>query len=408
MNFDIVIVGSGQAGFQTAVSLRQEGFEGSIAIIGEEPGLPYQRPPLSKAYLKEGVADRLRFRDAGFFETNRIKLEDGSRVAEINRHDKTVKLEDGRRLGYGHLVLATGARNRRLPIDGIDLDGVVDLRTLGHADSLRQILASTRRLAVIGGGFIGLEIAATARAMGAEVTVLEATDRLMSRVVSPPVSAHFLAAHREAGIDVRLDTMASGITGSNGKATGVKLQDGSTIAADLVLVAAGVVANGELAEAAGLYVHDGIRVDDMLATEDPDISALGDCASFPFGHDGMPTRLESVQNAVDQAKCLAKRLTGKEERYAALPWFWSDQGPHKLQIAGLAVGADHHEQFSGGEGKLTVLCFRRGELIGVETVNAPADHMAARKLLSSDQPVTLEDAKAAGFDVAALFRSRKG
>jgi len=408
MNFDIVIVGSGQAGFQTAVSLRQEGFEGSIAIIGDEPGLPYQRPPLSKAYLKEGVADRLRFRDAGFFETNRIKLDDGSRVAEIDRHHKTVKLEDGRRLGYGHLVLATGARNRRLPIEGIDLEGVVDLRTLGHANSLRQILASTRRLAVIGGGFIGLEIAATARAMGAEVTVLEATDRLMSRVVSPPVSAHFLAAHRDAGIDVRLDTMASGITGSNGKATGVRLQDGSTIAADLVLVAAGVVANGELAEAAGLYVHDGIRVDDRLATEDPDISALGDCASFPFGHDGMPTRLESVQNAVDQAKCLAKRLTGKEERYAALPWFWSDQGPHKLQIAGLAVGADHHEVFSGGDGKLTVLCFRRDELIGVETVNAPADHMAARKLLSSDQPVTLDDARAAGFDVAALFRSRKG
>ncbi|MGY6707061.1 MAG: NAD(P)/FAD-dependent oxidoreductase [Rhizobiaceae bacterium] len=408
MNFDIVIVGSGQAGFQTAVSLRQEGFEGSIAIVGEEPGLPYQRPPLSKAYLKEGVADRLRFRDAGFFETNRILLEDGARVAEIDRHGKSVRLEDGRRLGYGHLVLATGARNRRLPIDGIDLDGVVDLRTLAHADALRDVMASTRRLVVIGGGFIGLEIAATARAMGAEVTVLEATDRLMSRVVSPPVSAHFLAAHREAGIDVRLDTMAKRVIGANGKASGVELQDGSSVEADLVLVAAGVVANCELAEAAGLYVHDGIRVDDRLATEDPDISALGDCASFPFGHDGMPTRLESVQNAVDQAKCLARRLTGKPERYAALPWFWSDQGPHKLQIAGLAVGADHHEEHSGGEGKLTVLCFRRGELIGVETVNAPADHMAARKLLSADQPVTLDDARAAGFDVAALFRARKG
>lgn len=408
MNFDIVIVGSGQAGFQTAVSLRQEGFEGSIAIVGEEPGLPYQRPPLSKAYLKEGVADRLRFRDAGFFETNRILLEDGARVAEIDRHGKSVRLEDGRQLGYGHLVLATGARNRRLPIDGIDLDGVVDLRTLAHADALRDVMASTRRLVVIGGGFIGLEIAATARAMGAEVTVLEATDRLMSRVVSPPVSAHFLAAHREAGIDVRLDTMAKRVIGANGKASGVELQDGSSVEADLVLVAAGVVANCELAEAAGLYVHDGIRVDDRLATEDPDISALGDCASFPFGHDGMPTRLESVQNAVDQAKCLARRLTGKPERYAALPWFWSDQGPHKLQIAGLAVGADHHKEHSGGEGKLTVLCFRRGELIGVETVNAPADHMAARKLLSADQPVTLDDARAAGFDVTALFRARKG
>lgn len=407
MNFDIVIIGSGQAGFQTAASLRQEGFEGSIALIGEEPGLPYQRPPLSKAYLKEGVADRLYFRDAGFFGINSILLEDGCRASSVNRHEKRVKLDDGRSFGYGHLVLATGARNRRLPIEGVDLEGVADLRTLAHADAFRATLPAVKHLAVIGGGFIGLEIAATARAMGAEVTVLEATDRLMSRVVSPPVSAHFLAAHREAGIDIRLDTMASRITGSDGRATGVELQDGSRIDADLVLVAAGVVANQELAEAAGLYVHDGIRVDDQLSTEDPDISALGDCASFPFGHDGMPTRLESVQNAVDQAKCLARRLTGKAERYAALPWFWSDQGPYKLQIAGLAVGADHHEQHSGGEGKLTVLCFRREELIGVETVNAPGDHMAARKLLAGDAPVTLKEARDAGFDVTALFKARK-
>jgi len=408
MNFDIVIVGSGQAGFQTAASLRQEGFDGSIAIVGDEPGLPYQRPPLSKTYLKEGVADRLYFRDAGFFETNRILLEDGARVASVNRHDKQVRLEDGRSFGYGHLVLATGARNRRLPIEGIDLDGVVDLRTLADADAFRATLPSVKRLAVIGGGFIGLEIAATARAMGAEVTVLEATDRLMSRVVSPPVSAHFLEAHTAAGIDVRLHTMGSRILGSDGRASGVELQNGDIVAADLVLVAAGVVANAELAEAAGLYVHDGIRVDDVMATEDPDISAIGDCASFPFGHDGLQTRLESVQNAVDQAKCLAKRLTGKPERYAALPWFWSDQGPDKLQIAGLAVGADQYEQHSAGDGKLTVLCFRRDELIGVETVNTPADHMAARKLLASDTPVTLEEARSTGFDVAALFRARKG
>lgn len=407
MNFDIVIVGSGQAGFQTAASLRQEGFEGSIALIGEEPGLPYQRPPLSKTYLKEGVADRLYFRDAAFFETNRIMLEDGARVASVNRHRKQVKLADGRSFGYGHLVLATGARNRRLPIEGVGLEGVADLRTLAHADAFRAALPSVKRLAVIGGGFIGLEIASTARAMGAEVTVLEATDRLMSRVVSPPVSAYFLDVHREAGIDIRLDTMASRITGQGRRAAGVELQDSSTVDADLVLVAAGVVANDELAEAAGLYVHDGIRVDDTMATEDPDISAIGDCASFPFGHDGLQTRLESVQNAVDQAKCLAKRLTGKPERYAALPWFWSDQGPYKLQIAGLAVGADHHEEFAGGDGKLTVLCFRRDELIGVETVNAPGDHMAARKLLASETPVTLDDARATGFDVGALFKARK-
>lgn len=404
----VVIAGSGQAGFQAAASLRQDGFAGEIVMVGEEPGLPYQRPPLSKAYLKEGVEDRLHFRADDFFAKNSILLEDGKSVTAIDRSDRTVTLSDGRVLSYGHLILATGARNRRLPLPGAGLDNVLELRTLDHARHLRQKLSSATSLAVIGGGFIGLEVAATARAFGLEVTVIEATSRLMSRVVSTPISNFFLAAHQDAGVAIQLDSMARAILDDgNGKAAGVELAEGERVGADLVLISAGVVPNAEIAEAAGLYVHDGIRVDDRLLTEDPAISAIGDCASFPFGQDGIQTRLESVQNAIDQAKCVSLRLVGKPEPYSKVPWFWSDQGPHKLQIAGLTAGADHHE-INEHDGKLSVQCYRRGELIGVETVNAAGEHMAARRILAQPQPLTLEAAQAAGFDIVALMKAAKG
>ena len=403
----VVIAGSGQAGFQAAASLRQDGFAGEIVIVGDEPGLPYQRPPLSKAYLKEGVEDRLHFRADDFFAKNSISLEDGKSVTAIDRADRTVTLSDDRVLAYGHLILATGARNRRLPLPGAGLDNVLELRTLDHARHLREKLSSATSLAVIGGGFIGLEVAATARAFGLEVTVIEATSRLMSRVVSTPISNFFLAAHQDAGVSVRLDSMARAILDDgNGNAAGVELAEGGRVGADLVLICAGVVPNAEIAEAAGLYVHDGIRVDDQLLTEDPAISAIGDCASFPFGQDGIQTRLESVQNAIDQAKCVSLRLVGKPEPYSKVPWFWSDQGPHKLQIAGLTAGADHHE-INEHDGKLSVQCYRRGELIGVETVNAAGEHMAARRILAQPQPLTLEAAQAAGFDIVALMKAAK-
>lgn len=404
----VVIAGSGQAGFQAAASLRQDGFAGEIVLVGDEPGLPYQRPPLSKAYLKEGVEDRLHFRADDFFAKNSISLEDGKSVTAIDRADRIVTLSDGRILPYGHLILATGARNRRLPLPGAGLDNVLELRTLDHARHLCDRLSTARSLAVIGGGFIGLEVAATARAFGLEVTVVEATSRLMSRVVSVPISNFFLAAHQDAGVSIRLDSMARAILDDgNGGAAGVELAEGERVGADLVLICAGVVPNAEIAEAAGLYVHDGIRVDDLLLTEDPAISAIGDCASFPFGQDGIQTRLESVQNAIDQAKCVSLRLVGKPEPYSRVPWFWSDQGQHKLQIAGLTAGADHHE-ISEHDGKLSVQCYRRGELIGVETVNAAGEHMAARRILAQPQPLTLEAAQAAGFDIVALMKAAKG
>jgi 3-phenylpropionate/trans-cinnamate dioxygenase ferredoxin reductase subunit len=404
----ILIAGAGQAGFQTAASLRQDGFAGEIVLVGDEPGLPYQRPPLSKGYIKDGAA-RLLFRNLDFFDKNRIELEERRSVVSIDRFERTVELSDGRTLSYRHLVLATGTRNRALPLPGSALRNVVGLRTLDHAEILRAKLAGASKLVVIGGGFIGLEVAATARAQGLHVTVLEATTRLMSRVVSPEVSDYFLAAHRASGVDVRLNALARRIVDDGaGKAGGVELAEGERISADLVLVSAGVVPNAEIAEAAGLYVHDGIRVNDLLATEDPAISAIGDCASFPFGQDGIQTRLESVQNAVDQAKCLSRRLTGHAERYDKSPWFWSDQGTDKLQIAGLTAGADHHV-VSGGrdEGKLSVQCYRRGELIGVETVNVPGDHMAARRILGQPQPLRLAEAEHAAFDLALLMKSQR-
>lgn len=406
----VVIAGAGQAGFQTALSLRQEGFAGRIVLVGEEPGLPYQRPPLSKAYIRDGRGERLLFRNADFFAASDIDYRPAHAVTAIDRHARLVTLSDGATLRYDHLVIATGARNRRLAMPGIDLAGVLDLRTLADAEAIRAALAEAGSVVVIGGGFIGLEIAATANAAGARVTVLEATPRLMSRVVSPAISEHFLAAHRGAGIDVRLDAFAAAILGDgNGRAAGVGLADGEEVAGELVLVAAGIVPNAELAETAGLTVHDGVRVDDMLLTDDPSISAIGDCASFPFGHDGVQLRLESVQNAVDQAKCVARRLVGRPERYRAVPWFWSDQGPDKLQIAGLTAGADDMVVGPTPDGaKLTVLCFRRGELVGVETVNAPADHMAARRLLASGQPLGRAGIEAQSFGLAAMARSMKG
>ncbi|MDP3897393.1 MAG: FAD-dependent oxidoreductase [Mesorhizobium sp.] len=403
----VLIAGSGQGGFQAAASLRQEGFEGEIVLLGDEPGLPYQRPPLSKTYLKEGNGDRLLFRNADFFEKNAIRLEDGRRLAAIDRMDRGIVLDDGRRLAYDHLILALGARNRRLPLPGIDLANVLNLRTLADADIIRAHLAASSSLVVIGGGFIGLEIAATARAIGLHVTVLEATARLMSRVVSQPISDYFLAAHRGSGVDIRLNALAARIVDDGaGRVCEVELAGGERIAADLVLVSAGVLPNAEIAEAAGLYVHDGIRVNDLLATEDAAISAIGDCASFPFGHDGIQTRLESVQNAVDQAKCVARRLVGHAEPYAKVPWFWSDQAGDKLQMAGLTAGADHHVvRGSHAEGRLSVLCFRREELVGVETVNVGGDHMAARRLLGWEEPLTLERAQSAAFDLAALMKA---
>lgn len=400
----VVIVGAGQAGFQAAASLRAEGFAGPIQLVGDEPGLPYQRPPLSKAFIKDGNADRLMLRSVEFYATNGIELIEG-RAERIDREARTVRLADGRQLGYDHLVLAVGARNRTPPIVGGDLPGVLDLRSLTDAHRLRDALAAARRVVVVGGGFIGLEVAATARAGGCDVTVLEAADRLMSRVVSPAMSDYFRAAHEAAGIELRLGVKAEAIEEEGGRAAAVRVAGGDAVPCDLVLCAIGISPATELAREAGLSTADGIVVDDVLLTADPAISAIGDCASFPHRAAGAMVRLESVQNAVDQAKCIARRIVGREARYDEVAWFWSDQGEHKLQIAGLASERDSFvARPSPDGGRLTVHVFRDDRLVAVETANEPADHMAARKLLAAAEPPTRDEVEAADYALKSLLR----
>jgi len=397
----IVIIGTGQGGQQMAASLRQEGFAGEILMIGDEPGLPYQRPPLSKAYMASGDAAALTLKPASFYERAGITLHDATRVARIDRLAREVVTEDGTRHGYDHLVLATGARNFRPPVPGIDAPGTAELRTLVDAEAIRLRLAGTRHAVVVGGGFIGLEFAAMARAAGVTVTVVEAAPRLMARALSPQMSGHFLDLHRQTGTEVLLDAMAARVlTDAQGQASGVALADGREIPGDMVLIATGVRPNVELAAEAGLSCDNGIVVDGGLGTSDPAISALGDVASFP-GPLGAAVRLESVQAAVDHARHIARRLVrGEGAPYSAVPWFWSDQGKAKLQIAGLGLGADQAITRQEPAGP-AVLLFRQGRLQAVETVNAPGVHMAARKLVG----LPLAELQAHDFDLRAAVKA---
>lgn len=372
------------------MSLRQDGFAGSITLIGGEDGLPYQRPPLSKAYLKTGDADALRLRPDTFFAKSDITLVSGVWVDRIDRAGKAVYAAD-RSFAYDHLILATGTRNLRPSIPG--LDRALDLRTLDDALRLRRVLDSPRRCAVIGGGFIGLEFAAVAAGLGHPVTVAEAAPRLMSRVVSSAISERFLTLHRDLGNVIHLESAVTQVTD-----TGIALKDGTPIAADVILLAAGVVPNTALAQDAGLRVDNGIVVDDRLLTDDPAISALGDCAVFPDPATGRPVRLESVQAATDHARLISRRLMGKsDDPYAAVPWFWSDQADAKLQIAGLAMPQDD----AVTDDKGSVWRFAGDRLSAVETVNNAKTHMQARKRLAGG-PIDKSALIAARFDILAV------
>ncbi|KQT69673.1 MULTISPECIES: NAD(P)/FAD-dependent oxidoreductase [unclassified Aureimonas] len=399
----VVIAGAGQAGLQVAVSLRAGGFGGRIVLVGEETRLPYQRPPLSKAYLKADAAtDSLLLKPDAFYETNRIETLLGTRVQAIDRAGRRVALSDGGHLAYDHLVLATGARNRLPPLSGVHRPNVHALRDAGEAERLREALVAGARLVVVGGGFIGLEVAASARARGLDVTVLEGAARLMGRVVSPVLSDFFLDAHGAMGTTVRLGAAVAGIEGEGeaGPATGVRLANGEVLPADLVLLATGVVPNAEIAAEAGLATEGGVHVDRFMTTSDPAIFAIGDCAVFESPFAEGPVRLESVQNAIDQAKCVAARILGGTAPYRSVPWFWSDQGSFKLQIVGITTGADHvHLAGSREDGRLVAYCFRGNRLLGIETVNRPGEHMLGRRILEGDLKVLREDVSAEDFDL---------
>jgi 3-phenylpropionate/trans-cinnamate dioxygenase ferredoxin reductase component len=405
----VVIVGAGHGGFQLAASLRQHGFDGRVALIGDEPELPYQRPPLSKDYLDGKIGlDLLLMRPAAFFDEHRIELVSGVAVTKIDRGAKAVVLSNGKRLAYDHLVLATGARNRVPPLPGIELDGVCYLRNLAETEALKERLAACRHAVVIGAGFIGLEFAAIARGKGKPVHIVELVDRVMARVVCPETSAHFAEAHRKTGVEFSFGARVERLGGDGGKVTHVALQDGRDLPADLVVISIGVVPNEELAAAAGLAVENGVAVNELLLTEDINISAIGDCASFPSRHSlKNPVRLEAVQNAADHARCVADRLMGKPAPYAALPWFWSEQGAQRLQIAGLTTGFQQvvlRGDYAGGA--YSAFCYAGGQLLGIESINKPADHAFARRLLASGRAITPEQAADESFDLRAAAMAR--
>lgn len=403
----VVIIGGGQAGLQVADSLRAGGCAEGITVIADEPGLPYQRPPLSKDYLHPaGSPAPLPLRAESFFAGKDVTLRSGVRAAAVDRTARTVTLEDGEQLEYRHLVFATGAANRPLSCPGADLPGVHLLRTLPDAERLHKALASARRVVVVGAGFIGLEVAAAARAHGCEVTVLEFAPRPMGRALTPVMSGWFAGAHTQAGIRLQFNEgIASLEPGMDGRVGWAVSTTGARYRADLVVAGIGVVPHDALAAAAGLETANGIVVDAALRTSDPAVLAVGDCASFPSPYAGGNVRLESVQNATDQGRHAAQTILGSAEPYTELPWFWSTQGSLRLQIAGLSAPGDQ-TVVSGepGSGKFSVLCFRNGRLAAVESVNSPGEHLGARKLLAAGLGPAPEEAAAPGFSLKALAR----
>lgn len=406
----IVIIGAGQAGVQTAESLRAGGYAGRITLLGDEPHGPYHRPPLSKAWLAgEMDGAQLVMRAPEMLARKNIELRTEVKVASIDRAVKQVLLADGSALPYDGLVLATGSTPRSLPLPGGDAAGVHALRSRGDADAISARLAlcqeQQRPVVVIGGGFIGLEVAATARKKGLAVTVLEAAPRLLGRVLAPALSDWYAALHRSHGVELVFDARIEALeTAADGSVSGVRLADGRLLPAGLVVVGIGVNANDGLAQAAGLECERGIVVDACCRTSDPAIVAAGDCTARRLA-DGSLIRLESVQNATEQGKSAAAALLGQERPFTATPWFWSDQYDKKLQMAGLSGGAEAWAVRGDMTGtSFSIYHFRADKLIAVDSVNAAKDHLQARKLLDAGISTTPEQAADLGFDLGSLLK----
>lgn len=396
-----LIIGGGQAGLSAAAELRKRKYDAPVTLLCGEDVLPYQRPPLSKAYLSGEIPlDRLWLKPEGFFDKAGVTVRTGVTAKAIDRAAGEVLTDAGERIGYDDLILATGGEARRPPIPGAGLEGVHVLRTLCEADRLSEALDRADRLLIIGAGYIGLEVAASARKRGKEVVVLEAADRPMARTASSLLSGWFGAIHRGYGVDLRVGAAVNRIEGER-RASAVKVGD-ETIEADLVLIAAGLTPNTGLAEAAGLAVRDGIEVDGHARTGDPHIYAVGDVARFHLPRYGRSVRLESVQNAIDQAKAAAQAIMGEDRIYDPVPWFWSDQYELKLQIAGLIDGADTLvRRGDPEEGRFALFHLRDGALIACEAVNCAPEYMAAQRMIAAgarpdpeklrDQSVAMKD-----------------
>ena len=383
----IVIAGGGQAAVQAVDTLRRKGFTGKLSMVGDEPWLPYQRPPLSKKYLAGALErERLMIRPAPYFAEHRIETYLGRRVAAVAPRERHVRLDDGLVLPYDALLLATGSRPRRLPAPGADLAGVHYLRTIADADLIRAEFAPGRRLLVIGGGYIGLEVAATARELGVEVTVLEMAERVMSRVTCPEVSRFYQEEHERRGVRIRCNETVRALHADrqSGRIGAVLTEQGGEYPADVVVVGVGVAPSDELARAAGIECENGVVTDAHCRTSEEAIYAAGDCASHLSRLYGRHLRLESVDNAFEQGATVALNLLGTPTPHDKLPWFWSDQFDLKLVIVGVSHGYDTVILRGAPASRSFSACYLRGgELIAIDTVNAPKDQMAARKLIAA-------------------------
>ncbi len=401
----IVIAGAGHAAGQVVATLRQKQFDGNIFLIGEEAYLPYQRPPLSKKYLAgELPAERLHFKADNFYDEPNIDVHLNTTIDRIERTTKVVRSNDGLEFHYDKLVLALGAHARHIDLPGVELAGVHYLRTIQDVDRIRREFGPGRRLVIVGAGYIGLEVAAVAVQLGLDVTVVEMLDRVMSRVVSAQVSEFYQKEHTDHGVNLLLSTGIKAFAG-NGHVHTVDLADGTQVPADLVVIGIGVVPNTELAAGAGLEISNGIVVNDQCKTSDPDIYAVGDCTCHPNDVFACQVRLESVHNALEQAKTAAANICGENQRYAQVPWFWSDQYDLKLQIAGLSQ--DYNQTIIRGDPasrSFSCLYLNDGRLIAADAVNRPKDFMQSKKLIADHaviDPALLADSDVELKDMVA-------
>ncbi len=403
MSQHLVIVGGGQAAAQAVQSLRQQSFAGPITLLSDEPYPPYQRPPLSKKYFAgELPRERLLLRPAAFYAEKGVSLEQNARVEELDVAGRRVRLRDGRTLAYDRLLLTTGSRVRKLEVPGATLPGLHYVRTIADVDGITSSLREGTRVLLIGAGFIGLEIAAVARQRGFEVTVLEAAERVMSRAVSVEVAAFYEARHRDAGVAVHTGAAVAALRGAQ-QVTAVETADGRVFPCDVVIVGIGIVPNVELAAAAGLPCNNGIVVDEFARTADPHVVAAGDCTNHPLPLLERRVRLESVPNAIHQAKVAAATLLDAPIAYSEVPWFWSDQYDLKLQIAGLSTGFD--EVVLRGDPttrSFAAFYLRAGQILAVDAINSPKEFIAGKKLVASRAHIAPDVLRDAAVDLTPL------
>lgn len=407
----IVIIGGGQAGAQAIMSLRQGGYTGAITLIGEETALPYQRPPLSKAYMKgEFEEARLYLRPAEWYEQNAVTMKLGRLAVSLDVQEKTVKDDQGDVHSFDRLILATGSRPRAAPFPGGDLANVFDLRTLADVDQIRPRLKEGRKLVIVGAGYIGLEAAAVARRLGLEVTVIEAAERVLARVTSPMISAFYQSVHEAEGVNILTGESVTELLGEDGAVRRAMLASGTEIEADIVLVGIGIVPNEELARDAGIACDNGVIVDRDGQTSDPSIYAVGDCTQRPLVYHAGRARLESVHNAIEQGKLAAASILGKPRPLEDCPWFWSDQYDLKLQIAGLSSGYDQHVvRGDPASKKFAIFYLKDGRLIAVDAINSPPEFLMSKKMIVSGaepSPAQLADSAVNMKDIAAQQTQR--